>query len=253
LGLALNNCNDSIGMLPPLVGRFPQKTGNRNTLHFWLLPFIEQGTLYKSAVTPTGTYDPFTYPIGNEAASFAVKSYICPSDPSIDSAGHAIGIGGGLLPSGKAPTATDYAANGQVFATNFNATTFLPGSNEGYARIPTTFQDGLSNTIVFAEKYRRCGANNRGSLWARNNPPNSTYGPYFNVRKAEPLYSFQLQPVPYDNNNTCDYTLASTAHTGGILVGLGDGSARLVNHGVSTATWWAACTPAGGEPLGSDW
>jgi len=116
-----------------------------------------------------------------------------------------------------------------------------------------------SNTIVFAEKYGRCGgnvgnpSNNGGSLWARNNPTNSTYGPYFNVRLAGPTFSFQFQPHPVENPATCNFALPSTAHTGGILVGLGDGSTRLVNPGVSTQTWWFACTPAGGETLGADW
>jgi prepilin-type N-terminal cleavage/methylation domain-containing protein len=250
MSLGLHSCNDSIGTLPPLVGRFPHKTGNTETLQFWLLPFIEQGNLYKSAATGA-TYAPDALPAGDEAASFVVKTYLCPSDPSTDATGHAIG-GQAIFGDGKIATVCNYAANGQVFATNFNANTFLPGSGEGYARIPTTFLDGQSNTIVFAEKYGRCGANNEGSIWYRNNF-SSTYGAYFNVRLAGPTYSFQLQPLPYDNANVCDYRLPQTAHTGGILVGLGDGSVRLVNHGVSTTTWWAACTPAGGETLGSDW
>ena len=39
----------------------------------------------------------------------------------------------------------------------------------------------------------------------------------------------------------------------GILVGLGDGSGRLVSASVSPDTWAAALTPDGGEVLGSDW
>jgi hypothetical protein len=38
-----------------------------------------------------------------------------------------------------------------------------------------------------------------------------------------------------------------------LLVGLGDGSVRLVNPNVSAATFWTAVTPAGGEVLGPDW
>jgi prepilin-type processing-associated H-X9-DG protein len=42
-------------------------------------------------------------------------------------------------------------------------------------------------------------------------------------------------------------------HTGGINVGMGDGSVRFVAQGVSPTTWWYACTPQGGEVLGPDW
>jgi hypothetical protein len=34
---------------------------------------------------------------------------------------------------------------------------------------------------------------------------------------------------------------------------LGDGSVRWLSAGMSPQTWWAACTPAGGDILGSDW
>jgi prepilin-type processing-associated H-X9-DG protein len=42
-------------------------------------------------------------------------------------------------------------------------------------------------------------------------------------------------------------------HTGGIQVGMGDGSVRLVSQGVSAFTWGAAITPAAGDVLGNDW
>jgi prepilin-type N-terminal cleavage/methylation domain-containing protein len=261
LGLALHNCNDTNSRLPPLVGRFPSLTGSAQTLHFWLLPFIEQDNLYKSAFNPTtNTYDPVNLPVGNEACAQAVKTYICPSDPSISSGGQTtIGQPTGVTPSGLLPAATSYAANGLVFGV-INANTGLASSNgEGQARIPGTFQDGTSNTIVFTEKFGYCAmnnANNTGSLWYRNNF-SSTWGPYFNVRLGgppppqTPIYTFQVKPLPLNTN--CEYRLPSTGHTGGIVVAMGDGSSRLVSQGISPLTWWSACTPAGGEVLGSDW
>jgi prepilin-type processing-associated H-X9-DG protein len=66
-----------------------------------------------------------------------------------------------------------------------------------------------------------------------------------------PASKFQVQPSPYLGN--CDPTRTSTAHAGGIMVCLADGSVRSVAPGVSGATWWAACTPSGGEALPSDW
>jgi prepilin-type N-terminal cleavage/methylation domain-containing protein len=254
LGLAVHNCHDQQNKCPPLVGRFPGQSGQANTLHFWLLPYIEQDNLYKSAYDPTlNTYRPDALPAGNEAATFAVKTYICPADPSIGPNGlNTLGqpvIGSG----GKTAAGTSYAANAQVFATNFDPNTMLPTSGEGYARIPATFQDGTSNTILFAEKYGYCAvgmANNTGSLWYRNNF-SSTWGPYFNVRLAGPTYVPQIQPLPFNTN--CEYRLTSSPHTSGIMVVLGDASTRLVSGSVSPTTWWYACTPSGGETMPSDW
>jgi prepilin-type processing-associated H-X9-DG protein len=45
----------------------------------------------------------------------------------------------------------------------------------------------------------------------------------------------------------------STGHTGGIMVGMFDGSVRLVAQGTSPQTWWYAITPQGGDILGPDW
>ena len=38
-----------------------------------------------------------------------------------------------------------------------------------------------------------------------------------------------------------------------MMVGMCDGSVRGVSGAISWQTWTAACTPAGGETLGSDW
>jgi prepilin-type N-terminal cleavage/methylation domain-containing protein len=252
MGLACHNCHDVNGKLPPLRGRFPQQTGNYNTVHFWLLPYIEQDNLFKSAATGN-SYDPENVP-NPAAATVAVKTYICPADPSINSNGHTQGAPG---LTGGAAAATSYGANGMVFGGTIDPNTGLPDNGkasggEGYARIPGTFQDGTSNTILFAEKYGQCGASNCGSIWYRNNWT-STYGPYFNVRLGGPTYSFQLKPTPFTDPAKCEYRLPSSPHTGGIMVAMGDGSTRSVSSGVSTTTWWYACTPAGGETLPSDW
>jgi len=137
------------------------------------------------------------------------------------------------------------------------------GGGSGTAGIPRTFQDGTSNTIVFAEKFGDCGgntgsntnSNNGGSLWYRNNFA-STFGPYFNARAEAVPYTantFQTQPVPFNDITRCLFYLPSTGHTGGMQVGLGDGSVRTMASAVSPATFWAASTPANGDLLGSDW
>jgi prepilin-type N-terminal cleavage/methylation domain-containing protein len=270
LAIALHSCNDTFQKLPPLVGTYPGPVGNAETLHFWILPFIEQGPLFNGASTGvSGVYDPTSFPVSpnNAAGTASIKTYICPSDPSIGGDGYtANALNAGSLGGGaeRRPGATSYAANGQVFAANFGAN-FVPGNGggSGTARIPATFQDGTSNTIVFAEKYGDCGGNtgsgtngnNGGSLWYRNNFA-STYGPYFNARAEAvpyPANTFLVQPNPFNDTSKCLFYLPSTGHTGGMQVGLGDGSVRNVSPSISPATFWAASTPAAGDLLGSDW
>ena len=66
-----------------------------------------------------------------------------------------------------------------------------------------------------------------------------------------PGSKFQVRPTPFLGQ--CDPTRASTAHPGGILVGLADGSVRTLSPGMSGAAWWAGLTPSGGEVPGSEW
>ncbi len=51
----------------------------------------------------------------------------------------------------------------------------------------------------------------------------------------------------------CDDRVPQTPHTGGMIVGLGDGSCRVVQGSMSPNTFWAAVTPSGNETLGTDW
>jgi prepilin-type processing-associated H-X9-DG protein len=139
--------------------------------------------------------------------------------------------------------------------------------------------DGLSNTILHAEKYARCSNTTMlpafqdgGNAWAYSTAlafpwqpppmslPSRAFQPGFaiaafaNLGAPEAIREgsrFQVQPTPFVGN--CDPTRASTAHSGGMSVGLADGSVRALAPGMSGATWWAAVTPSGGEVLGSDW
>src|SRR5262249_40547352 len=219
LGLAMHNCNDTMVALPPLVGPFPQNqpalltTAGKdywNTSLFWILPYIEQNNLYNSAAT-TATINGVTVnvyyvpddPTGTNPGSVeqtVIKTYWCPSDPTSPgghiTSNHAIG---------------SYAPNALVFSANSNAT---PVTNSvGTPRIPGTFQDGTSQTILFAEKYGVChSVHDGGSTWSRHRTFKSTYGAYFNCYLGGPTLAppFQLQPT---RDGNCDYRMASTAPT----------------------------------------
>jgi prepilin-type N-terminal cleavage/methylation domain-containing protein len=263
LGLSTHNIHDTYKRLPPLCSTwFPGSTineGGWGNPFFNLLPFIEQDPLYKRANNGpnTGQY----FPAFNNVYTMPVKTFQCPSDPSMPSSGVTdVGWAG-----------SSYAVNAQVFGRVGNPSSGVLNSWDGEARIPATFQDGTSNTILFAEKYARCSFTessgkyiDRGCLWARWYP--DAWFPGFAISAANnpdqgnsmagfsstgPASKFQIQPSPFQEN--CDPTRASTSHTGGMVVTLGDASVRTLNSAVSATTWWAAVTPANGEVLGTDW
>jgi prepilin-type N-terminal cleavage/methylation domain-containing protein len=260
IGIAAHSSHDAVGTFPPCFGTYPAGTpGVRNTTMFWLLPYIEQSNLYQTAATTTpGSYDPATSERGLPAASQTpIKTYICPSDPSIEpQTGIPIGGSNATNNSGIQEAGASYAANAQAFGVP-NGTNSIT-NYAGYSRLAASFLDGTSQTILFTEKYCNCTDpkvnTTAGTTWARNNLENSTYAPTFANQSPYlgPVYTFQVQPTPFVGG-LCDYHLPSSPHTGGINALMGDASIKFVSAGVSKTTWWAACTPSGNDLLGPDW
>jgi prepilin-type N-terminal cleavage/methylation domain-containing protein len=290
LVLACHNCNDALGRLPPQSGTFGG--AYYAPLLFHLLPYIEQQNTYKMAsnldyAAKVGQANPnnaTTINIGviwptwdsvNVGANphtwlrqTRISVYQCPSDPSLGAA------------LDWYPGDASYAGNFQVFGGVANTTS---NTNwDGAARIPATFSDGQSNTILFAEKYARCnGTGNPGGTWwmrgiyhgyqsfsGTNSPgsddsfPGDRLSAVFaggrghdgTVWLTGTASKFLVQPANYlSTPGPCDKRLASSPHPVGMNVGLGDGSVRFLSGSISALTWWEACTPAGGEVLGSDW
>jgi prepilin-type N-terminal cleavage/methylation domain-containing protein/prepilin-type processing-associated H-X9-DG protein len=260
IGIAVHLCNDEHRKLPPLYGTFIGAQSNH--VHFWLLPYLEQGSLYQSAVAPNGKdYNASSYPAGNCAALEGVPTYLCPADPGI-LPGSGQPVSGtpqsysnvsGAAAGGPYPSCTTYAANGQVFGVTTGAIVAGGGQSvsggQGTARIPATFTDGTSSTILFTEKYGNANSNG-GSVWGRNLSYNSTYAPNFAViANYTSVYTFQAMPT----FAAVSYDYPSSPHLSGINVLMADGSTQCVTNAVSITTWWAACTPAGADLLGSDW
>src|SRR5215469_545218 len=76
IGLAVHNCNDTYGKLPPIWYTFPSPTsGPTGTVQYHILAFIEGGNLYNLGVSKGGCNK-------SGVRNQIVKTYICPSDPS---------------------------------------------------------------------------------------------------------------------------------------------------------------------------
>jgi hypothetical protein len=118
----------------------------------------------------------------------------------------------------------------------------MPSSWGARSSFSASFPDGTSSTLLFAERYSRCG--DGGGQWGRTTADH--WLPTFAAWSYQP---FQARPTAGD----CDPTLASTPFSGAIQVALADASVRGVPTGVSPQTWHAACTPDGGDALGPEW
>ncbi|HEY7314210.1 MAG TPA: DUF1559 domain-containing protein [Gemmataceae bacterium] len=257
LGIAVHNFNGTYGVMPLAEGS-PRGVGNPygnvssadntyGTVFFYLLPYLEQSPLYQQAA-------------GNSmnVAGVVVKTFICPSDPSVQNAGTYGGCGAmnGLNIQRDGAASSCYAANVMVF------------EPRGTTGISSQISDGTSNTVMFAERFKNCSPSSGGCTlpaWAWNTIVNGgdcwsspTFGAQqdnigqMNCGGAETNYGgvgFQGGP----SATQCNWYVTQGGHTGTMVVGLGDGSVRNVANGMSVTTWVFACTPSGGETLGSDW
>jgi hypothetical protein len=124
LCLSLHNCQDTYREMPPIVGTFPGKAASFGTIHFYLLPFLEQDNLYRNAQG---------YVWKNDTQAVIVPVFQSSSDKS---------VAPNYRHEGWLAT-TNYAGNWMVF-------------KKGGATIPGSFPDGTSNTMVFAERYQMC-------------------------------------------------------------------------------------------------
>ncbi len=246
MSLALHSCNDANGKLPPGVGWFPS-SGNYNnggapaahgTALYFILPYIEGGNIYNN----TASY--------SWQSSSVVKSYISPGDSTMPPSGIINSLGGSR-------GGTSYTANWYVFGGTDTPNTDSNGTG-GTAAIPKSYPDGTSNTIVWIERYSQCGG--VGHIWGEDGQGAGPYGDLYSPtwwtagvngygNGGTLVQPPQFQPAVAN----CNAPQVQGFYAGGIMVGLGDGSVRLVNSGISQQTWSYAVFPNDGQPLGSDW
>jgi len=234
--LACHSCNDTFGRLPMVDGNFPNANGatgppaGHGTVFYFLLPYLEQQNIYNSPAAASVSWN-----IGQGNIGGVVKTFIAPGDPSMP---------GNYFTWGNRP-ATSYAANGFTFGSEGGGNN-IPNSQGGYARIPATMPDGTSNTIGFGERFCICNNSNAAQhIWNEDGQGSNVYAPgVFN--NAVPLFNANF-------NSLCDGSIYGTFSPAGVMVGLMDGSVRLVSAGISQNTWTLALLPNDGLPMGPDW
>jgi prepilin-type N-terminal cleavage/methylation domain-containing protein len=256
LGLGTHGAHDAIGYLPPAIGYYPTSDTSWQTENpqVYILPYIEQGTLY-NAIRAQGGINPGTAGAidYNGNSPVVPKVFLCPSDATLS---QATAISGSTVQSFG-----EYAVNGQVFGT---VTTTVSGGVPtctaftwtGAKAFASGFPDGLSNTILWLEKVAVCNSaayGAGGTRWAARGQ--GAWMPTVGYTEGSVSHlSPNLKPQPNIQNPTqCDFFQPSSSHIGGILVTLADGSVRFITSSVSQLTFNIALVPNDGLVLGSDW
>jgi prepilin-type N-terminal cleavage/methylation domain-containing protein len=265
IGLACHSANGVRGCLPSAHGRYKSRAPSYiddpasgytyyATALSWLLPYIEQGTVFDRGIVPSNGF----YNV-DRISNYKITTFLCPSDTSVSPQGYQMPPDN---PTARSSACSSYAANCQTFCkTNANGSIFsTPGDpaiyQSGYEVLPkisTSFGDGTSKTILFAEKLGTCNPspdyyNPSGTIWSRRNLQASWLAPSFSNILYGPTYSFQI----VTSYNACNQFLPTSQHSA-INVVLADGSTRSVAESIPASIWWRALTPAGGETLSGDW
>jgi prepilin-type N-terminal cleavage/methylation domain-containing protein/prepilin-type processing-associated H-X9-DG protein len=268
--LGIHNYESANGYLPPGWSFLSAFGGGTEV---YLLPYLEQGNLYNQL----NFNAPYTDPSNANAIAATVKIFRCPSD-----------VSGNLLPSLGAPTNYYGNAGNQiafVLIPPYVNQPPVPQPNgvfySGSQNIRlTAVTDGLSNTAFYSERVLMNP--NVASVYDMfNGPSNSPTDPSSVSQAVAECNSVAISPgniFPIDmgwpwacgqqiyqhitppNTISCGWltslravVAATSRHTNGVNLSLGDGSVRFVSNSISITTWQAVGSINGGEVLGSDW
>jgi prepilin-type N-terminal cleavage/methylation domain-containing protein len=251
LGTAVHNYASANNDKLPPAWQYVSGSNSYGSLHFWLLPYIEQDNVFKAAGNNSWNQN-----------NTMIKSFHCPSDSTTWTS----------YPQGG----VNYAGNIMVFKPCQNGGTYVNQSGTITSGMP----DGTSNTVIFAERYKLCQPSSGGHtdpVWAAhpwsngngywsiamfgytyatNNGGNAGWGlsgyyADFYSNGQGPGGNIPFQTGPSAAN--CNWYATQGAHTSTMQVGIGDGSVRGVSASMSINTWIYACNPQDGNPLPNDW
>jgi prepilin-type N-terminal cleavage/methylation domain-containing protein len=172
LGIATNAAHDTYQALPPADGPYPYAgsgltsgTAMSAPVHVWLLPYIEQQSLFATIQTAGSSTVTINGKSGVDLTTVCptvIKTFECPSDTT-----NSGWVSVNAFRHYTAASHTSYAFNGLVFGTyNATVTNGVPlvgtgGGNPAWTsnhRLPSYIADGLSNTIFWTEKLGWCSS-----------------------------------------------------------------------------------------------
>ncbi|MCC6418817.1 MAG: DUF1559 domain-containing protein [Gemmataceae bacterium] len=255
LGLALHNYHDTRKSLP--YGYKIEVTGDYHRRDCWyqrILPYLEQQALYNLYEADRTEY---IHQINNTISWTPVSTLVCPSD------GEGPGKGGNGGTTSFQGSYAVCAGNGALSGTTRTVISSIPG---GYFGASTKYRidcpDGSSNTLLTSEGILRNGGGawgELGSYWG-----GAVHGGYAfatfeapNTTVPDRVYSCKSTTypnAPCENGNAGGlpgrYNFARSYHTGGVNVGLGDGSVRFVQDTVDLITWQRLGDRADGQVIG---
>lgn len=215
----------------------------------YILPFIEQETLYRTA---NFSQNFGSLPNQNNTLSGTILSvYTCPSDTASNT--HA------LTYYGKG----NYVGNGGIgpMISNWNTTqsvaqfgVFMVNSKIRMADI----SDGTSNTVLASEIIRVQGNDFRGvmhypegPIFQHNRTPNTTTPDDWRSSLCVSLPEAPCVGTYTAYNNRQVILSARSRHTGGVNAALCDGTVRFVTTNIQLATWQALGTIKLGDLSGN--
>ena len=219
LSLALHNHHDTRQVFPANWERRTPVGGSASpfheaSLHFWILPFMEQGQWYDLGLSDTSGYP------HNTAAlrSAKIPAFYDPRDFTTIN-----GMGTGDW------AASNWSQPHSVFG--------RPGIDWNSKLDLAKVIDGSSKTLSFAQKYGACGGN--GSLWAHG-----TWNWPWMALFATNVNGLPPQVAP--TKAACDPQ--RTQAIGGIaIIGMLDGSTRSLSPTISQSVWLLLTSVADGQ------
>jgi prepilin-type N-terminal cleavage/methylation domain-containing protein len=302
IGIGIHNCHDTYSKLPTTTGCFPT-TGEGTvweldvvpsrfgTMHYFLLPYIEQDNLYRAPwISPgdgNGGSGSQSWRTKSNPQGRIVKTYVAPNDPSL--------TGNGLSWDNGGPAS--YHSNWHAFGGGWDEDWQVGGK----ARVPASFPDGTSNVIAFMERYANCGNRTGSNAWDASHTAaerswqedGSLPGPVTQFHRSQSCWTspafwipaglsggntgwggyqnpasrpanYPIDRVTGDNPNllpvqvappvdVCDPKRLTSFTASGTQVLLMDGSVRNVSTSMSRVAWVRALVPNDGFVLGNDW